>query len=168
VTWWLQVSVRTSRVALQQRLYMVSAGHSAIRKRKALPGHQRDVIHQCCTPMLSHLCDPVPSGYGVHYSRVAPHSEYLHGECWSLSNQETTKLAWVIKECYTSVLHAFWCGVICVTSGCRCSVHTRVLRRNTTMGECWSLSNQEATKLYLGHQRNVIHQCYMPSVESFV
>jgi hypothetical protein len=43
----------------------------------------------------------------------------------------------------------------------------RVLRRNSEYlhGECWSLSNQEAQS-FLGHQRNVIHQCYMPSGES--
>jgi hypothetical protein len=42
----------------------------------------------------------------VHTRVLRRNSEYLHGECWSLSNQEAAKLAWVIKECYTSVLHA--------------------------------------------------------------
>jgi hypothetical protein len=50
-------------------------------------------------------------------------------------------------------------GAVCVLACCAATA---------ACGECWSLSNQEATKLCLGHQRNVIHQCYMPSVESFV
>jgi hypothetical protein len=57
--------------------------------------------------LVSHLCDLVASGAVCSLLRC--NGEYLHGECcWSLSNQEAAKLAWVIKGMLQSVLHAFW------------------------------------------------------------
>jgi hypothetical protein len=117
--------------------------------------------------MLSHLCDLVASGW-CSLACCAATANTCTCECWSLSNQEATKLAWVIKECYTSVLYTLLshlCDI--VPSGAVCV--PRVLRRNSEYlhGECWSLSNQEAAKLCLQHQRDVIHQCYT-YVESFV
>jgi hypothetical protein len=55
--------------------------------------------------------------------------------------------------------------VTLVASGAVCIL---VLRNSEYLhGECWSLSNQ-GNKTCLGHQRNVINQCYVLSGESFV
>jgi hypothetical protein len=68
----------------------------AIRKQQSLPGSSKMLYISVTFSMLESFCDLVPSGAGVLLACCAQQRKYLH-ECWSLSNQEAAKLAWVIK-----------------------------------------------------------------------
>jgi hypothetical protein len=69
---------------------MVSAGHSAIRKQQLpLAIKLNDTSHM---PSGGHRVTLVVR-CSVRTRVLRRNSEYHHGECWSLSNQETAKLA---------------------------------------------------------------------------
>jgi hypothetical protein len=81
----------------------------------------------------------------VCYSRVLRHNrEYLHGECWSLSNQEAAKLYLasrdVIHQCY-DLLVSHLCDLVAAGA---VAAHSFAPQQRIPHGECWSLSNQEA------------------------
>jgi hypothetical protein len=79
-------SVRT-RVLRRSSEATVSAGHSAIRKQH-LPVSSRECYTSVFTCFLvSHLCDLVAAG-AVCVLACCRNSEYLHGECWSLSGRK--------------------------------------------------------------------------------
>jgi hypothetical protein len=137
-------SVRTlACCAATANTCMVSAGHSTSGSSKACLVIKGMLYISVTCLLVSHLVTLVAQ-VSVRTSRVAPHSEHLHGECWSLSR--SSKACLYHQACYTSVLHACWCDPL--PSGVAVCV-PRVLRHNSEHqhGECWSLSNQEATKL---------------------
>jgi hypothetical protein len=140
-------------VAPQRSEYLHGECHSAIRKQQSFYlGHQRNVINQCYTPSGESFGDLVASG--AVRTRVLRHnSEYLHGGVGHSAIKKQS-LPGSSKECYTSVLRLLvshlwrpeWLQVQCA--------YSRVAPQRYLHGECWSLSNQEATTC-LGHQRNV-------------
>jgi hypothetical protein len=121
-----------------------------------LPGSSRNVIHQCCIPVLvSDLCDIVPLQC-AHLACCATTAS-TDGECWSLSNQETKKACLGHQECGTSVLYLLL-SHLCDTLFFRLASSARV--PDVTIerpDECWSPAIRKQ-QLCLGHQRNVIHQ----------
>jgi hypothetical protein len=76
--------------------FMVSAGHSSNQEAAKLACFIKGMLYISVTCCWWSHCDLVASG-AVCVLACCANSEYTHGECWSLSNQEATKLAWVIK-----------------------------------------------------------------------